>query len=261
MLDIRLVSIQDAVEGDERSSVQRLQVAFGVDARIARFFLANIPIFVKRNASTEEARAYVQALHQIGAEVEIQRAQKTLATSSADRFQPDAMEKLRAAQRQPDEGPDPFDERPDRFPDSVAPFMDEVPPAFPKSMGIREMTSPPGFDSRLGDDEMEELLSYMPDDDSSIGPLRMDMPDGRSLDAFEAFGLDEHDFDDLGELDAMANLDDEDFPEIEGNVPPPPRAESAGLSAPIPFPDDLLDPVGPDVDPAGIIVKEFGFEK
>lgn len=295
MLDIRLVSIQESVEGDERSTIQRLQAAFGVDARIARFFLANIPIFVKRNASTDEARAYVQTLHQIGAEVEIHRSASAAAVQSADRFQPDAMERLRAAQ---EEEPASYDERPDRFPDSVAPFMDEVPDAFPASMDIRDMTSPPGFDSRLGFDEVEELMSVMPDD-SSIGPLTMDLPDGKSLDAFEAFGLSEEEldeFDEFGEIDAMAQLSDEDMPGfptrsapikssaqgntanvkmgpagpsdfdldndisdlsdqhmplITGNEPPPPE-EPAGLSAPIPFPEDLLDDVGPDVDPAAI---------
>jgi hypothetical protein len=315
MLDIRLVSIEDQIEGDERSSVKRLQAAFGVDARIARFFLANIPIFVKRNATTDEAKAYVQALHVIGAEVEIHRAAQAPAVGSADRFQPDAMEKLRAAQAKAQDDAESFDERPDRYPDSVAPFMNEVPDAFPKSMDIREMTSPPGFDSRLGDAEMEQLMSYMPDDgDSSIGPLTMDLPDGYSLDAFQEFGMGEASLEEFGEIDAMGELDDEDFPlvsppsagarkeeapvepmgvefgfddlddlgggllgdsefpslqgnfpapaiegnapppAIEGNSPPPPMAAPEALSNPIPFPDDLLDAIGTDVDPDAIAV-------
>ncbi len=285
MLDIRLVSIQDSIEGDNRSSVARLQFAFGVDARIARFFLANIPIFVKRNATTEEAKAYVQALHLIGAEVEIHRGARQAAAGSADRFQPDAMEKLRAAQAAAADE-ESFDERPDRFPDSVAPFMDEVPDAFPKSMDIRELTSPPGFDSKLGDAEMEQLLSYMPDaGDSSLGPLTMDLPDGYSLEAFGEFGLGEGSLDELGDLDDMGHLDDDEFPSlvghderedsadpaadlfgynkmpsldeepppayeefaIEGNLPP-----EAPSSGPIAFPDDLLDSIGPEVDPDAI---------
>lgn len=52
--------------------VERIQRAFGVNREMAQHFLDSMPVAVKRKATKEEARSYVQTLHKIGAEVRVE---------------------------------------------------------------------------------------------------------------------------------------------------------------------------------------------
>jgi hypothetical protein len=73
-LSIWLVSFHaDPADGIARPApLERLQRAFGVSAAMAQQFLDNMPLVVKRHASKEEARGYVQTLIRIGAEVRVE---------------------------------------------------------------------------------------------------------------------------------------------------------------------------------------------
>ncbi len=79
-------------------AVARVRLAFGTDLATAERFVENIPVVVKRGATKETARAYVQTLHKIGAEVEVRREEPSqeaaLQTSSG---QSDSTNGARAA--------------------------------------------------------------------------------------------------------------------------------------------------------------------
>ncbi len=78
---------EDAEVTDPRPPLQKLQVAFGIDQRMAQHFLDNMPIMVKRDASKEEARGYVQTLHNIGAEVRVERIAQETQQAPPPRYQ------------------------------------------------------------------------------------------------------------------------------------------------------------------------------
>lgn len=71
-IDVVLLGFDPAFRDPaKRSNAERLRVAFGIDAALARHFVDNAPVVVKHQATPEIARRYEQLLRSIGAYVDL----------------------------------------------------------------------------------------------------------------------------------------------------------------------------------------------